>query len=319
LFAEPQPRVRYFSDYTKLTKEKVSRKYGKTAMSELHGSAQVREGTFLEGTAHWGGILPDIYVDNKAVAMLQKKFAEIGGPKETDPERAIDAAEKAVRLLLPEQHPDVFAEYCNTKLAKTIARDGYAKLSNFLSSGIGDCRANALSLTITLAEVEKMGLVKDIQFGNRKWGVFVSKGHPSEEVGHQGEHAICTFRYAVGDDTTTRFVADAYAVPYDRAPVGGKHGVDAMDDWYRVDTTRHTGTTHNVYRQLVRDEEYQRKLKGRMSRRGRERFTEQAKLLDVENKGKVWGYLSPTLDHPTIISPKKKSSGKSSGSSGGKK
>jgi len=288
------------ADYSKLTIEKVEDQYymdGKK-MEMYHGHAPVAAGSFLEGTAFWGGILPDIYVDPAAVKIIQKKFRQLGGHQKGDADDAIDVAEETCRQLMPESHPDIVAEFSDTELAGFIKDDGYATLSFFLRGGIGDCRMNALSLAIALGEVAKMGLIRDVEYGNRKWGYLSSSEYPSEEVGQQGEHAITTFRYAHGPKAKNHYVADAYAVPYDRVQVRGDKGVDVADKWYLAHQKRVVGTAHNVYRHLVLDGTYD-KMAAAMSAEGQDRFLGQAKVL---KSGKAWAYMSETLDHPTIIS-----------------
>ncbi len=42
--------------------------------------------------------------------------------------------------------------------------------STFLENHIGDCRMNALTLAVAMNMLEKRGIVKDVEYGNRKWG-----------------------------------------------------------------------------------------------------------------------------------------------------
>jgi len=182
-------------------------------------------------------------------------------------------------------------------------------LSDFLRAGIGDCRMSALTLAIALRELEDLGRLYHVEYENRKWGfhrLSAESGRPTEAVGLQGEHAIVTFSYKkpTGGHREMKYVADAYAVPFDRVPVGGLDGVDVIDDWYKVDETRVTGTANNVYRQLLRDGIFDDDLVNRMSEDGARRFREQATMLAQDEKDVLWGYMSTKLNHPTIILPR---------------
>lgn len=284
-----------------MTSDKVIAKYGAKPVTESHGHGPVRRGMFLEGTVHYGGVLPDIRVDDSAYDLIRERV-HANCRDISDVERAIDCVEKVVRVLLPEQHPEKLAEFCRSKpIADRISKNEYVDLSEFLAAEIGDCRMNALSLGVGLSVLEERGLIKNVEFGNRKWGIARSEdGKPDEEVGHQGEHAICTFQY-MGEKADRRYVADAYAVPYDRVPVGGKSGVDVLDDWYKVEEARRTGRAHNTYRQLLRDGTFHTDLRRHMSRVGAERFREQAALLAPGRDEDLWAYMSETLPHPKIV------------------
>jgi len=103
--------------YTKLTVAKVSDYVTEYEAHITRGHSRVVEGMFLEGTAAYGGILPDIRVDAEAIALIRKHFRDSKCAEIVDIDRAIDCAEKIVRVLLPEQHHEKLAEFLHTDIS----------------------------------------------------------------------------------------------------------------------------------------------------------------------------------------------------------